>query len=277
MSWADVLQIWWILPASACISAAAIACGISGALFFSPLFLLALGLEPAEAIGAGLITQLFGTSFGTINYVRQKVVDYTTAKLLLIPAVPAAIAGSFLARYIAPNALQITFGVALIALASILIYNSTRKSQIAEETTYPDAEKIVIRAKDGAVFTYRSHMKRVSSALAAVGGLLTGLISAGLPEITTTNLIIWRKVPPRVAVATAIFVVMITGLFIVGIHALNAKSAWNVIVWSVPGVMIGAQFGPRIQKKIPPNTSKLVLGILFVMVGLLVILTRVLG
>jgi uncharacterized membrane protein YfcA len=70
------LEVWWVLPASICIATVALSSGISGALFFSPFFLLVVGLQPAQAIGAGLTTELFGTSFGTLNYVRQRVVDY---------------------------------------------------------------------------------------------------------------------------------------------------------------------------------------------------------
>jgi uncharacterized membrane protein YfcA len=70
------LEVWWVLPASLWIATGALSSGISGALFFSPFFLLVVGLQPAQAIGAGLTTELFGTSFGTLNYVRQRVVDY---------------------------------------------------------------------------------------------------------------------------------------------------------------------------------------------------------
>ena len=35
---------------------------------------------------------------------------------------------------------------------------------------------------------------------------MTGLISAGLPEIVTTQLVVRCRIPPRVAVATSVFV-----------------------------------------------------------------------
>ena len=57
----DVSQapdVWWVLPVSICTATIALSSGISGALFFSPFLLLAVGLEPAQAIGAGLMTEL---------------------------------------------------------------------------------------------------------------------------------------------------------------------------------------------------------------------------
>lgn len=110
--------------------------------------------------------------------------------------------------------------------------------------------------------------------MAGIGALLTGLISAGLPEITTTQLIIRCHIPLRVAVATAIFVLTVTVFFAVGVHALSAQPAYHVVVWSIPGVIIGSQIGPRLQGKVPPHIAERALGTLFLAVGLLVIVVR---
>ena len=61
MDLAEVLSLWWVYPAALCIATLAISTGISGALFFVPFFLLAVGLPPDQAIGGGLMTMIFGT------------------------------------------------------------------------------------------------------------------------------------------------------------------------------------------------------------------------
>jgi uncharacterized membrane protein YfcA len=71
---------WWIFPAAILFSAVALGAGVSLALFFSPLFLLVVGLTPSRAIGVGLLTEVFGMGNGLANYVRQCVVDYATMK-----------------------------------------------------------------------------------------------------------------------------------------------------------------------------------------------------
>nr|WP_265108548.1 sulfite exporter TauE/SafE family protein [Halosolutus halophilus] len=85
---AAFLAHWWIFPASIAFSTIALASGVSGALFFSPFFLLVVGLQPAQAIGAGLLTEVFGMGNGLRSYVKQGLVDYATAKWLLLGAVP---------------------------------------------------------------------------------------------------------------------------------------------------------------------------------------------
>lgn len=272
------LEVWWVLPASICIATVALSSGISGALFFSPFFLLVVGLQPAQAIGAGLTTELFGTSFGTLNYVRQRVVDYQTVRFLIMASIPAAVAGAFLAHSIEAGILQIVFGIALVALAIIVLYHSTQKGKPPTGSILDQARKTtVVRARDGTTYSYRVCNRSIGVPLAGLGAMLTGLMSAGLPEITTTQLMLRCHIPPRVAVATAIFVLMVTVFFAAGIHALSAEPAWHVVVWSIPGVIIGAQIGPRLQGIVPPDIAERVLAALFLAIGILVMAVEIIG
>lgn len=277
MDVSQALDIWWVLPVSVCIATVALSTGISGALFFSPFFLLVVGLEPVQAIGAGLMTELFGTSFGTFNYVRQRVVDFLTVRFLLMASIPTAIAGGFLAHRIDAEILQIVFGTVLVALAIIVLYHSTQKTKPPTGRILDRARKMtVIQARDGSEYSYHTCNRSIGVSLAGIGAFLTGLMSAGLPEITTTQLMLRCHIPPRVAVATAIFVLTVTVFFAAGVHALSAEPAWHVIVWSVPGVIIGAQIGPRLEGKLPPNIAERVLAVLFLAIGILTITIQVL-
>jgi uncharacterized membrane protein YfcA len=276
MDTSRALEIWWVLPTAIGIATIALSSGISGALFFSPFFLLVVGLEPAQAIGAGLMTELFGTSFGTFNYIRQRVVDYKTVRFLLMASIPMGIAGSFLAHRIDSGILQIIFGVALAVLAAIVFYHSTQKGKPPTKLILDQARKTtVIQARDGSTYSYRTCNRSIGVPLAGVGGLLTGLMSAGLPEITTTQLMLRCHIPPRVAVATAIFVLTVTVFFAAGVHALSAEPAWHVVIWSIPGVIIGAQIGPRLSGKIPPHIAERILATLFLAIGILVIVLQI--
>ena len=60
------LEYWYLFPISVLIATTAMATGIGGAVFFSPLFMLALRLEPSVAVGTALITELFGFSSGLV-------------------------------------------------------------------------------------------------------------------------------------------------------------------------------------------------------------------
>ena len=60
------IQFWYLLPISIAIATIAMSSGIGGAVFFSPLFMIGLGLEPNIAIGAALATELFGFGSGLV-------------------------------------------------------------------------------------------------------------------------------------------------------------------------------------------------------------------
>ena len=55
-------ELWYLFPASILIATIAMASGIGGAVFFSPLFMILLELEPSVAVGTALTTELFGFS-----------------------------------------------------------------------------------------------------------------------------------------------------------------------------------------------------------------------
>jgi uncharacterized membrane protein YfcA len=275
------LAHWWVFPASIAFSTVALASGVSGALFFSPFFMLGVGLTPSQAIGAGLLTEVFGMGNGLRSYVKQRVVDFQTAKWLLVGAVPAVVVGAFAAHFVDPQILKGIFGAGLLVLGGFLVYYDPseecepgecegeflREKNTGRGTT-------TIEASDGEQFTYDTCWRPPGVALSTVGAFVTGLISAGLPEIVTTQLIVRCRVPPRVAVATSVFVLAIAAGAGALVHALTATPVWYVVAWSVPGVVVGGTVGTRVGKYLPSDLMEVGLGIVFGLVGLLILVTE---
>lgn len=110
--------------------------------------------------------------------------------------------------------------------------------------------------------------------MGAGGAFLQGLMGAGLPEVTTTQLLLRGKLPPRVAIATSVTTLTVTVFFAALIHAIGGEPPWHVVLWSCPGALTGAQFGARLQAKLPPNVSQRFLAVVFTAVGVLVIALR---
>ncbi len=129
----------------------------------------------------------------------------------------------------------------------------------------------VVRARDGSVYEYPTCWRLPGVMMAAVGGVLTGMISAGLPEISTTQLVVRCRIPPRVAIATSVFTLAVVAAVGAGIHALSAQPVWQVVGWSIPGVLIGSTIGSRVGKYLPAQTMEKGLGVVFGGVGILVL------
>ena len=79
-----------------------------------------------------------------------------------------------------------------------------------------------------------------------------------------------------VAIATSVFVLAITAAFGAAIHALSAEPAWQVVVWSIPGLLIGSTIGSRIGRYLPARTMEKGLSLVFVLVGGLVLVRELL-
>jgi len=272
------LAHWWVFPASILFSTVALASGVSGALFFSPFFMFVVGLAPAQAIGAGLLTEVFGMGNGLRSYVSQGVVDYATAKWLLLGAVPAVVGGALAAHFVPAGILKLLFGAGLFVLAAIIVLTDSPgecepgegEGDYLRERNEGNGETVV-EATDGETFVYDTCWRPPGVALSTVGGFVTGLISAGLPELVTTQLIVRCRVPPRVAVATSVFVLAVAAVAGAVVHALTATPVWYVVAWSVPGVLIGGTIGTRAGKFVPSEQMETGLGVVFALVGALVL------
>jgi uncharacterized membrane protein YfcA len=91
-------------------------------------------------------------------------------------------------------------------------------------------------------------------------------------------------VPTPVAVATSIFVVVITVLVAsVGHFYEFAKEGGdvlsqvvNIVMFSAPGVIIGGQLGPKLQKVIPEDKMKLGIACAFLVIGVFMLSTIIL-
>jgi uncharacterized membrane protein YfcA len=276
-----LVEHWWVFPTSIVFAGVALASGVSGALFFSPFFMLVVGLTPSQAIGAGLLTEVFGMGNGLRSYVKQRVVDFQTAKLLLLVAVPAVVVGALAAHVVPTTILKAIFGVGLLLLGGFLVYyDSPEQCEPGECEGEFLREKntgrgtTTIEAADGETFTYDTCWRPPGMALSTVGAFVTGLISAGLPEIVTTQLIVRCRIPPRVAVATSVFVLAIAATAGAIVHALTATPVWYVVAWSIPGVVVGGTIGTRAGKYVPSELMETGLGVVFGVVGLIVLATE---
>lgn len=279
-------EFWWLTPASIGISTIAMASGVGGAIFFSPLFIIALGLDPKVAIGTALITELFGFSSGLFAYSRAKLIDYRLGFKILIFSVPFAILGLYLGRFIPSDVLKGVFATGIIFIA-YQIFSEWRKDE-AESEKGPQGKSHATQGVTHLVdasgidyyYTVCNHGAR--KFFSAIGGLFVGMISVGLGEVLDYHLVSKCKVPTPVAVGTAIFTVVITVLAASTGHFYEffflsepevLDEVLGIIVFTIPGVLIGGQLGPRLQKKIPESYIKVGLSFLFVFVGLLMFYT----
>lgn len=106
--------------------------------------------------------------------------------------------------------------------------------------------------------------------LIAAGAFMTGLISAGIGETSVSVLHGQCRIPMRVAAATSVFVTLgvvfassLTDILVAGVDSVP----WDLVTFTMPGVLIGGQIGVRIGKGVSSATSEVMLIVLLLILG----------
>ena len=276
------LQYWFMFPIAVLIATIAMASGVGGASFFSPLFILALGLPPEVAIGTGLITEVFGFASGVFAYARKRLIDYRLGLALLMATIPMALLGTWVAGWIDPDILKVVLGVGLFVVALSFLRAPEHKdvkrmdAAIEEEYGGEKAETCLLTA-EGEEIHYTVCNRTEGRLIAGIGGLFVGMISTGLGELNGYFLMQRCRVPSKVSVATSVFVVAITALVASGGHMVRfvhsggdtINTVLSIVLFTVPGVILGAQLGSRVASRIPQRALERGLGVLFILVAAL--------
>jgi len=109
---------------------------------------------------------------------------------------------------------------------------------------------------------------------------MTGMVSVGMGELLMPQLVRRLEIPLPVAAATSVLVVVCVFLAAAASHVLRMLEAggasgipWSLLVYTVPGVVIGAQIGPRLQGRLPDVTMVRLIALFFTAIGLIMGLT----
>jgi len=267
-------EFWYMLPIGILVATIAMASGVGGATFFSPLFILGLGLTPEIAIGSGLIVEVFGFGSGVYAYVKRQLIDYRVGGMLLSATIPAAIVGVAAAHFIDADILKIILGMGLFAVAVSFLRAPDEEVEDALEEMAgenPESAETCLVTAEGEEICYTVSNTTEGRLISGIGGLFVGMVSSGLGELNGYFLLQRCRVPSSVAVATSVFVVAITALIASVGHVYQVaqggltglSTMGNLLLFTVPGVVIGAQLGPELAKRVSDRAMEIGLGCLF--------------
>jgi uncharacterized membrane protein YfcA len=279
----DFTLYWFMFPVSICVATCAMLSGIGGAALFTPIFILIFPLLGPEyplsstlaAIGTALLTETFGFTSGFIGYYRRRMIDFAMGARFLKLSVPIAILGAIVAHEVHEGLLVGGYALLVLVLAvGILFLHRHTAAVMTVGRSEPIGEERSIIDSDGREYVYSMpHLRPRETATMGVGAFLTGMVSVGIGEVIISQLT--RKgVPVGIAAATSVFVVIVTValasttlvLEIINDGGVNAVP-WNLVCYSIPGVLIGGQIGPRLQGRISQRAMELGIGILFLVLA----------
>ena len=289
----DWTLYWFMFPVAMCVATTAMLSGIGGAAMFAPIFMIIfpiLGPEYplpsiAAAIGVALFTEVFGFSSGFVGYYRKKLIDFKSAIPFIIVGVPVGIIGAIFLSILSDyeEVLRGSYALLMLVLSYIIIrhhepnsvHKGVRNPDSVNNDSLNDGETRIIKDRDGIVYRYPAPRQGKGALATGVGGFLTGLLGVGIGEVVIPQLVKRNQVPIPVAAATSVFVVIVVvaSASFTQITALIAEGGlnsvpWNVVVYTIPAVIIGGQIGPRLQGKVSQRSMEKGIAYLFSVIGL---------
>jgi len=288
----DSTVYWFMLPVCVAIAAVAMFSGISGAALLIPVFLVGfplLGvprLTTIEAVGTSLLLETSGFGTGVVRYMRLRLVDTATARSIIAVTLPLGAIGAIAARHAPVQALRLGYGAAMLGLAWLLSRHTDGNhgdqpapALVADTDRAHSAcghgQERHVQAANGTTYDFCAHGLAIQRLLSGAGAFVAGLISTGVGEATLPPLVRRSRFPVPVAAATSTVIVAGTVVGAAATHLVQLAAdgglsaiPWNLIVWAVPGAIIGAFTGTRLQGRISERATRLFFTALFAAIGI---------
>jgi uncharacterized membrane protein YfcA len=238
--------------------------GMGGGSLMTPMLILVFGIQPTTAIGTDIFYSAVTKTVGGWRHFRMKTVNLGLTFWLAAGSVPASILGVWLISILEnrlgeeqlDSVVYALLGGTLLMVGIITLARALILSNLVEER---DDFEIKRRHKIAAV------------TIGATTGFVIGITSAGSGTVIAVLLIAVFRLTPRRVVGTDVFHAAIL-LWAAGIAHwvggnVDFSLAGNILIGSVPGVIIGA----ALSGKAPQGLLRTALGLVLVGSGIVTI------
>ncbi len=238
--------------------------GMGGGSLMTPMLILVFGIQPTTAIGTDIFYSAITKTVGGWRHLRMRTVNMGLVKWLALGSVPAAVAGvgliSVLERHVDPERLDslvyAVLGGTLLMVGVVTLARALILRGLVDE-------------RDG--FEIERRHKVAAVVIGATTGFVIGITSAGSGTVIAILLIAVFRLAPKKVVGTDVFHAAVL-LWAAGIaHWVGGNVdfalAGNILLGSVPGVVIGAALSGRA----PQGFIRTALGLVLVASGLVTI------
>src|SRR4051794_40145949 len=238
--------------------------GMGGGSLMTPLLILIFGIRPPTAIGTDIVFSAITKTVGGWRHFRIGTVNMELVKWLSFGSVPSAVIGvalvSVLADHIGEDRLDSLvyagLGGTLLMVGIITL-----------------ARALILRSliEEGDRFEVERRHKVAAVAIGATTGFVIGVTSAGSGTVIAILLIAVYRLAPKKVVGTDVFHAAIL-LWAAGLaHWIGGNVdfvlAANILIGSVPGVVIGAALSDRA----PQGFIRTALGVVLIGSGIVTI------
>jgi uncharacterized membrane protein YfcA len=220
--------------------------GMGGASLMTPLLILVFGISPVTAIGTDIFYAAVTKTVGGYKHLKLGTVHRGISFWLAVGSVPAALAGVWVIEL-----LQRRYGDDLDAVVLGMLGGALLVVGIA--TLLRSLLFAGVTQERSAMHLYRRHI--IAAVITGlVTGFVIGLTSAGSGTLIAIALIAIFRLTPQRVVGTDVFHAAVL-LWAAGIaHWVGGNVdfvlAGNILIGSIPGVIIGANLAVKAPQKL---------------------------
>lgn len=265
MDWTQAIELCFAAAAAGTLGSML---GLGGGVFMVPVFTLFLGVDAKLAIGASAMAVLANSVVGSTVHLRSRFTNIRLAMLLEITTATGAIVGALTAVYAPVRLLLGIFGIVLAYAALSMLFR--RNAALPDPATIEDPLEL------GAMFYDPASKKSVPYVPTRIGfglivggfaGILSGLlgVGGGVVKVPAMNLVM--KVPVKAAAGTSAFMVGITSVASSFVFYSEDKIDPNIVLPALVGIVIGAQTGSRLTRRMKPGRLVLVFAVVLFYLG----------
>lgn len=221
--------------------------GVGGGIIMVPA-LTFLGLPPTQTASTSLIAVASTSVSSTIEYSRQKRIDYRLGLEMAALAIPGAILGAVLSESLSAESFRLYFGIMLILTGIYVLYkNSILKDSAAKK---------------------RSAVLRTAVFAATFGaGVISSLFGVGGGIIFVPAMLLVLGLTMQRAAPTSQLTLMMTSIAGVLTHAALLNPDYLQALALSAGAFAGAQIGARVSRTAKEVLLQRLLGLVLIAVA----------
>ena len=236
--------------------------GMGGGTLMTPMLILVHGTPPVTAIGTDIFYAAITKTVGGWRHLKMKTVNLGLVFWLALGSVPSSIAGVWVISLLQARIPEETLdsivyamlGGALLMVGIVTLARALFLSNLIDE-------------RDD--FEIKRRHKVAAATIGVSTGFVIGITSAGSGTVIAILLIAVFRLTPRRVVGTDVFHAAVL-LWAAGLaHWVGGNVdfalAGNILLGSVPGVLVGAQF----SRRAPVGLIRTALGVVLIASGAL--------
>lgn len=228
--------------------------GMSAAAVITPMLVTFLGLEPYDAVGIALASDVLASAVSAWTYGKNKNLDIKNGLIMMVSVLVFTMVGSWVSSLVDSN----TMGGASVFMTMIL------------------GVKFIVKP----VMTTKEAMGQVSTKKRAVQSILSGtmigficgFIGAGGGMMMLMILTMVLSYELKTAVGTSVFIMTFTALTGSLSHfAIGGAPDWLVLIYCVLSTLLWARIGARFANRATPKTLNRATGVILVVLGAVIL------